>query len=177
MPSVSFVAPPARPLRRSGCGPVVSPGYSGLVWLYIHSELSVAAGHVTAVWPLGSAWPSSSRAVAVPPSEPAFHMLMTALTFGLSIHGLTTTGPAVLSTTTVFGLTAATALMRLTCEEVSCEMTLVGPLAVVVPESCANTSAIALPFAALAASAMSPVVIAAFAWPSVREYTKRKLAG
>jgi hypothetical protein len=89
--------------------------------------------------------------------------------FGLSIHGLTTTGPAVLSTTTVFGLTAATALMRLTCEETSVEMTLVGPPAVVVPESWAKTSAIDLPRAALAASAMSPEVMAALFWPSVRE--------
>src|SRR5436305_3125714 len=75
------------PLRRSGC-----PAH----------QVSVPfLGHVSTVWPLGSAWPSSRRAVAVPPSEPAFHISRIALT--LSAHGSTTTGSAVLSTTTVLG--------------------------------------------------------------------------
>src|SRR6266576_894264 len=79
------------PLRRSG-------------WP-AHHVSAPCFGHVRTVCPLGLAWPSSSRAVAVPPSEPEFHISRIALT--LPAHGSTTTGSAVLRTTTVFGFTSA----------------------------------------------------------------------
>ena len=106
MPSVSSVVPPGPPLRRSRCGPVVSPGYSGVVSLYPQIVSVALAGQLMSVWPLGLARPSSSRAVEVPPSSPENHISRTDLT--LPSQGIST-GLVVLSTTTVFGFAAATA--------------------------------------------------------------------
>ena len=79
-------------------------------------------------------------------------------------------------TTTVFGLAAATALIRFSLagdSSVGAEIVVPGSagfgvLEVAPVPSLTNTSASFLPFAAAAASAMSPLI---------REYAKRKLAG
>src|SRR3954467_11238237 len=90
--------PSSAPLRRSG-------------WPAHHVSVPFF-GQVSTLWPLGFACPSSRRAGAVPPPEPAFHISRMALT--LSAHGATTTGSAVLSTTTVLGFASATASMSRT---------------------------------------------------------------
>src|SRR5512138_1856852 len=156
MPSVSLVALPGRPLSRSRCGPVVSPGYSGCVWLYPQIVSVALAGHVREVCPLGLAWPSSSRAVDVPPSWPANHISSTDRT--LPIQG-SSTGLVVLRTTMVFGLAVATALTRLVLaadsEETPAMVAGVVPyglgMVVEAPESLRNTTAALLPLAAAAA--------------------------
>src|SRR5713101_4371110 len=125
--------------------------------------VSVAlAGQVSEVCPLGLARPSRRRAVDVPPSWPANHISSTLLT--LLRQGVST-GFAVLSTTTVFGLAAATALMRLVLSadsEIGAEMVPVpyglGMLEVAPTPSLTKTSASFLPTAAAAASVMSPFV-------------------
>src|SRR3954468_17267116 len=130
-------------------------------------------GQVIDEWPPGLAWPSRTRAVAVPPSWPANHISSTLLTFGN--HGISTGFP-VSMTTIVFGLAAETALIRFVLAADSC----VGP-EIVVPAmsgfgvadvaptpSLTNTIAAFLPAAAVAASSMSPCA---------RVSAKRKLAG
>src|SRR3954454_21435153 len=115
------------------------------------------AGHDSDVCPLGLAWPSSRRAVEVPPSWPENHISRIDLT--ASRHG-SRTGLVVLSTTTVFGLAAATLSIRLVLAALSdsgAEM-LAGPLAygfavvLVALLSLRKTIAIRLPRAAVAAS-------------------------
>src|SRR5581483_185040 len=124
------------------------------------------------VCPLGSARPSSRRAVEVPPSWLENHISSTDFTCGS--HGIRI-GLPVLSTTTVFGLAAATASISwVICGDSWSGAEIVVGLApygfgivVDAPWSSRNTTASALPFAAAAASAMSPFA---------REYAKRKLA-
>src|SRR5215469_4806892 len=114
------------------------------------------------VWPLGSARPSSSRAVDVPPSSPENHISRT--DFTLPSHGIST-GLVVLRTTTVFGLAAATASTSWVlaadsdsgAEMVAGELPYGLGMVVLAPKSFRNTTASDLPFAAAAASAMSPV--------------------
>ena len=69
-----------------------------------------SAGKVTGSLPPGSALPSSTSAVAGPPSWPGYHISRIDLTD--DAQGMSTGSP-VLSTTTVFGLAAATAAIRL----------------------------------------------------------------
>src|SRR5260370_18645989 len=101
---------------RNGLGPA-TPGYSGQfpvteVSVQFGSELGkwvASAGKVTGSLPPGSALPSSTSAVAWPPCWPGYHISRIDLT--ADAHGISTGSP-VLSTTTVFGLAAATAWMR-----------------------------------------------------------------
>ncbi len=88
----------------------MSSGYSGTLSLYPQIVSAALAGNVIGICPLGFARPRSNRAVDVPPSSPENHISRTDLT--LLIQGIRT-GFVVLSTTTVFGFAAATALMRL----------------------------------------------------------------
>ena len=62
------------------------------------------AGQVLVRWPPGSARPSSSLAVEVPPSPPGYHVWSTEET--LESHGIRV-GTSVLETTTVWWLAAA----------------------------------------------------------------------
>src|SRR5580692_4438707 len=73
-----------------------------------------SVGKVTGKWPLGSTWPNSTAASAVPLLSPGYHASTTEATW-LS-HGMTTGAPASM-TTTVCGLTAATAEMSSFCAD------------------------------------------------------------
>src|ERR1700691_3636633 len=73
-----------------------------------------SVGNVTGRWPLGSTWPNSTLASAVPLLSPGYHASTTEATW-LS-HGMTTGAPAS-TTTTVFGLAAATAEISSFCAE------------------------------------------------------------
>src|SRR5579862_3256455 len=68
------------------------------------------AGKVTVRCPDGSVPPNSTLAIAVPSSWPGYQASSTPLTD--DSHGIVTADP-VFSTTTVFGLAAATAVIRL----------------------------------------------------------------
>src|ERR1700728_991000 len=71
-------------------------------------------GNVTGRCPLGSAWPNSTAASAVPLLSPGYHASTTEATW-LS-QGMTTGAPASM-TTTVCGLAAATAEISSFCAE------------------------------------------------------------
>src|SRR5262249_38796609 len=164
VPSAGIEQAPAQPpfpFSRSGCTPALLPGYSPLAGsLYPQIVSFGLAGHVSAVWPLGLAWPSRMRAVDVPPSWPANHIASRDLT--LPTQGVTT-GFWLLTTTIVFGFAAATAVIRLTFAGESCRT---AETVDAVPSgfgalpiaslSLTNTIALLFPAAAAAASAMSP---------------------
>src|SRR5580698_4906809 len=69
-------------------------------------------GNVTVRCPDGSVLPNSSEAIAVPSSWPGYQASSTPLTE--ESHGMVTAEP-VLRTTIVFGLAAATEVIRLSC--------------------------------------------------------------
>src|SRR6202167_3538774 len=71
-------------------------------------------GKVTGRWPLGSTWPNSTAASAVPLLSPGYQASTTEATW-LS-QGMTTGAPAS-TTTTVCGLAAATAEISSFCAE------------------------------------------------------------
>src|SRR6202050_3741048 len=71
-------------------------------------------GKVTGKWPLGSVWPNSTEASAVPLLSPGYQASTTAETW-LS-QGMATGAPASM-TTTVCGLAAATAEISSFCAE------------------------------------------------------------
>ena len=66
-------------------------------------------GKVTGSRPEASTLPNSTRAIALPPSEPGYQASSTAPT--RSLHGVST-GPPLTITTAVFGLAAATCSIR-----------------------------------------------------------------
>src|SRR4051794_25883311 len=106
------------------------------------------AGNVTGSLPRGTARPVSRFAVAVPPSWPESHISST--DFTPPTHGMIT-GFAVLSTTTVFGLAAATAATSSSWPACSVAGSRSG---VLLPPgvSLANTTATLASFAAAAAA-------------------------
>src|SRR5215472_9687150 len=112
------------------------------------------------VCPPGSARPSSSLAVEVPPSSPENHISST--DFTPPIHGIRI-GLVVLSTTTVFGFAAATASTRAVLDALSDSGAEIVAgedpyglgIEALAPKSLRNTTARLLPLAAAAASAMS----------------------
>src|SRR5665213_3163469 len=73
------------------------------------ADLAMLVGKVTGRCPDGLTSPASTAAMAAPSCSPGYQASTTAPT--LDSHGITT-GPSVLSTTTVWGLAAATAAMR-----------------------------------------------------------------
>src|SRR3954453_11083218 len=97
--------------RRSPCVPVLSPAYSGAFGAYAQIVSGSRSGQVVVRWPLGFAWPSSSRAVAVPPSLPGYQVSST--DFTESRHGMRT-ATSLFRTTAVLGLALAMVWMRST---------------------------------------------------------------
>src|ERR1700728_1579626 len=71
-----------------------------------------SVGKVTGRWPLGSVWPNSTDARAVPLLSPGYQASTTEETW--LIHGIVTGAPAS-TTTTVCGLAAATAEISSFC--------------------------------------------------------------
>src|SRR6516164_71115 len=72
------------------------------------------AGKVTGRCPLGSVWPNSTLASAVPLDWPGYQPSSTAATW--DSHGITTGAPAS-TTTTVLGFAAATASISSSCAD------------------------------------------------------------
>src|ERR1700727_2080519 len=73
-----------------------------------------SVGKVTGRWPLGSVWPNSTEASAVPLLSPGYQASTTDATW--FSHGIATGAPA-LTTTTVWWLAAATAETSSSCAE------------------------------------------------------------
>src|SRR5258706_2584609 len=84
-----------------------SPGLEAGTW-----DRSV--GKVTGRWPLGSTWPNSTAASAVPLLSPGYQASTTEATW--PSHGMTTGAPALI-TTTVCGLAAAAAEISSFCAD------------------------------------------------------------
>src|SRR6202043_3582559 len=84
-----------------------SPGVDAGTW-----DRSV--GKVTGRWPLGSTWPNSTAASAVPLLSPGYQASTTDATW--PSQGMTTGAPASM-TTTVCGLAAATAEISSFCAD------------------------------------------------------------
>src|SRR5579863_9539130 len=73
-----------------------------------------SVGKVTGRWPLGSVWPNRTAASAVPLLSPGYQASTTEATW--FSHGMATGAPAS-TTTTVFGLAAATAEISSFCAD------------------------------------------------------------
>src|SRR5262249_35758153 len=110
-----------------------------------------SAGNVTGRWPLGSTWPNSTAASAVPLLSPGYQASTTDATW-LS-QGMTTGAPA-LMTTTVCGLAAATPEISSFCADGRLRLARSAPSDSVSSDT--TTTAVAADLAAATACAIGP---------------------
>src|SRR6202167_2371110 len=108
-----------------------------------------SVGNVTGRWPLGSTWPNSTAASAVPLLSPGYQASTTEATW-LS-HGMTTGAPAS-TTTTVCGLAAATGEISSFCADGRCRLGRSAPSVSVSSDT--TTTAVFAALAAVTACAM-----------------------